>query len=33
MVNVKLEHHLTRPRTLPYEVSDFIYIYMDIDFQ
>ena len=31
-LNAKLEHHLARPHTLPYEVSAFIYIYIYIDF-
>ena len=28
-LNAKLERHLARPHTLPYEVSAFIYIYID----
>ena len=32
MLNTKLECHLARPHTLPYEVSTFIYIYIDIFF-
>ena len=28
MLNAKLERHLTRPHTLPFEVSTFIYIYI-----
>ena len=30
MVNVKLEHHLTRPRTLSYEVSAFINVLVGV---
>ena len=32
-LNAKLERHLARPHTLPYEVSTFIYIYIYIDEQ
>ena len=31
MLNAKLERHLARPHTLPYEVSAYIYIYILID--
>ena len=31
-LNAKLKRHLARPHTLPYEVSTFIYIYIDIFF-
>ena len=33
MLSAKLERHLARPHTLPYEVSAFIYIYIYIDFK
>ena len=31
MLNAKLERHLTRPHTLPYDVFAYIYIYIYID--
>ena len=30
MLNAKLKCHLARPHTLPYEVSAYIYIYIDL---
>ena len=30
-LSTKLEFHLARPHTLPYEVSTFIYIYIYIE--
>ena len=31
MLHVKLERHLARPHTLSYNVSTYIYIYIDMD--
>ena len=32
-LNAKLERHLARPHTLPYEVSVYIYIYIDCSYK
>ena len=33
MLNAKLERHMAGVHAIPYEVSTFIYIYIDFNFQ